>query len=610
LHCIVKKLKVELMKKTIIIFLLLTYTKGFCQIYFSPNTDMYVKNEVLYVEQNIDLNSNSILYLRNNSQLLQGTTGFSSNTGSGKLSVYQEGTSDNFDYNYWCSPVGNASVTSGNENFGITMLNRPNTSIVSTPSIILAASNYDGISNPLSISSTWIYKLINANSYSQWIYVGGATTLAPGEGFSMKGTSGTDTTDPEGTGITNNSGGNQRYDFRGKPNDGNITIPLGANNATLTGNPYPSALHLNNFLLDPSNTATGGIAYFWEQDKTVNSHTLIDYRGGYGSYAPVNLVSSGIYVPATFNSYNDDGTLNTTGSSSGLVIDRQYSPIGQGFVISAVADGTATFKNAHRVFIKEATGSSQFEKQAPQVKSNKTEKISQQEEEKISHFKLNTIINSQYTRQLALAFIPEATAGVDKGIDALNMNTSLPNDVTFWLENRSYVIQGINFDEEKKIPLAIKTTTNTNFKFYISELVKTDFLENIYIYDALDESYHDIKNGTYEVNVSPGVYNDRFKIAFKNQTLGIDDAIITPFFISQENSINLLKIFNPNNLELKSLKLFDILGKVMISKKDLGANQNYSFSTNGLSKGIYIVELLTTDNKKIIQKIIITNAAN
>jgi hypothetical protein len=104
------------------------------------------------------------------------------------------------------------------------MLNRPTTSIAATPITVLPVSNYDGIYSPLSISSTWIYKLINANNYSQWIFVGGASTLAPGEGFSMKGTSGTDTTDPETSGITNNPGGAQRYDFRGKPNDGNITL--------------------------------------------------------------------------------------------------------------------------------------------------------------------------------------------------------------------------------------------------------------------------------------------------------------------------------------------------------------------------------------------------
>lgn len=597
------------MKKTTFLILILATTKCISQIYFGPTANMYVKNEVLYVQQDINLASTSNLYLRNNAQLVQGTTGTSSNTGAGLLSVYQEGTSDNYDYNYWCSPVGNASVASGNENFGITMLNRPTSSIVSTPATILAQSIEDGTSNPFAIASAWVYKLINGVDYSQWIFVGGASTLAPGEGFTMKGTSGTDATDPEGTGITNNPGGAQRYDFRGKPNDGNITISLGANNTTLTGNPYPSALHLNAFLLDASNTATGGIAYFWEQDKTVNSHTLVNYRGGYGSYSPISLVSNGVYVPATFNSYNADGSINNTGSSSGLAIQRKYSPIGQGFVINATASGTAIFKNAHRAFYKEGTGFSQFEKHAPKEKNTKKEQATDGVVEEVSLLRLNTIINNQFTRQLALAFVPEATDGIDYGIDALNVNDELPDDVTFWIEDGNYVIQGVNFDDTKKIPLAAKVTNNTTFKFYIPEVVNFDPTQMIYLYDALDDSYHDIKNGTYEIAVLPGTYPDRFKITFKNEkTLGTGSQTTKQFFITQDNVNNNLKVSNPNNLALKSFKLYDMLGKVVLSKKDLGTEQNYIFSTNGLSSGVYIAEFLTTDNERFDEKIVISNS--
>lgn len=593
--------------KKILFLLLLSTTKCLAQIYFGSTASMYVKNEILFVQQNINLDLNSNLYLRNNGQLIQGTAALSTNTGEGKLSVYQEGTSDNFEYNYWCSPVGSASPSSiGNTNFGITMLNQPTTSTLSNPVTIV--TNYDGTANPLSISSAWIYKLVNANNYSQWVFVGNASTIAAGQGFSMKGTSGTDTADPEGTGIVNNPGSAQRYDFRGKPNDGNITINLGANNSTLTGNPYPSALHLNAFLLDPENVATRGIAYFWQQDKNVNSHYLAAYRGGYGSYSPLSLGSDGLYVPATFNSYNQDGTLNTTGLSSAPAVPRRYAPIGQGFIVFANANSTATFKNAHRVYTKEGVGVSQFEK--PAKATNKTDNANDNEEEisVVQHFKINTIIDNQFTRQLALAFLPEATDGVDIGIDALNMDTSPPNDVAFYIENGSYVIQGINFDPTKKIPLTVKATTSATFKFYIPEVKNFDSSQHIYLYDALDQSYHDIKNDGYHVTVSPGTYPDRFKITFTSETLGVAEQIQNQFIIFQDNSKNSLKASNPNNLVIKSLKLYDMGGKVVLSKDNLGSDANFSFSTTGLSHGIYIAEFLTTDNEKLTQKVVISNS--
>ncbi|UTN02613.1 T9SS type A sorting domain-containing protein [Flavobacterium bizetiae] len=600
------------MKKTILLILILTTTKSVSQIYFSPSAYMYVKSEVLFVQQDINLGAGSNLYLRNNSQLVQGTTGTSTNSGTGTVSVYQEGTTNNYSYNYWCSPVG-STVPADNGQFGITMLGRPTSATISTPATILPATTSDGTSSPLAIASKWIYKLSSATSYSQWVFVGNTTTLAPGEGFSMKGTSGTDSTDPEGTGVTNNPGSAQRYDFKGKPNDGTITIILGANSSTLTGNPYPSALNLNEFLFDSENAATGGAAYFWEQDKTVNSHTLINYRGGYDSYAPMTRTSQGVYTPATFSSYNGDGSMNPGGSLSPLSINRRYLPIGQGFVINATATGTAKFKNSHRIFMQEAPGSSQFERPASKDKNTKKEDVSakntEEVVEQVSHFKLNTIINNQFTRQLALAFVPEATDGIDYGMDALNMDDDLPSDVTFWLEDGSYVIQGVNFDENKKIALIAKATTNTTFKFFIPEVINFDPNQKIYIYDALDDSYHDVKNGTYEVSVTPGVYNDRFKITFKDATtLGVENNSLKQFFISQDNINKNLKASNPNNFALKSFKLYDVLGKTVLSKKDLGTDENYTFSTTGLSSGIYISEFLTTDNQRFIEKIVISNS--
>ena len=595
--------------KKILFLLVFSSTSCFAQLYFGATANMYVKNEILFVNQGINLGADSNLYLRNNGQLIQGTTGPSLNTGSGTLSVYQEGTSDNFEYNYWCSPVGNTAVTNGNGNFGISMLYRPTTSTSSDAAT--SVTGYDGTANPLSISAAWIYKLLNANNYSQWIFVGSANTIAAGEGFSMKGTSGTDSADPEGTGVVNNPGSAQRYDFRGKPNDGNITINVGANNSTLTGNPYPSILHLNAFLLDPDNVETGGVAYFWEQDKNVNSHKLAAYRGGYGSYAPLNPNDNGLYVPATFNSYNQNGTLSSTGLSSSLSIARRYAPIGQGFVLFGKTSGPVVFKNAHRLFIKEGPGLSQFQKQGKQTANTQVENEGSENKEAvngISYLRLNTIIDNRFTRQLALAFLPEATDGVDVGIDAKNMDASLPNDVAFSIENNNYVIQGVNFDPAKKIPLLVKVTSNTTFKFYIPEIKNFDTQQSIFLYDAQDQSYHDIINEGYQVALAPGTYSDRFKITFTSESLGVSDPKQKQFIIFQDNSNRYLKASNPNNLAIKSFKLYDILGKVVLMKNNLGNDSSFSFSTNGLSYGIYIVEFLTTNNEKLTQKVVISNS--
>lgn len=592
------------MKTTLFTFSVLFFVNSVVgQLYVKNGSYIFDKGAVVYAKGNLELEANSNFYLRNEGQFLQGTTSTSTNKGSGKLSVFQEGTVNNFAYNYWCSPVGNASVSVGNEDFGITMLNVPTSNTASTPAGITTGYNGSSAAGSLTISNYWIFRFLALPDYSGWSHSYSTSNIAAGQGFTMKGTSGSDATNVGET-VVNNPGSKQRYDFRGKPNDGNITVTVATGNYTLTGNPYPSALHVNAFLLDPANTACNGNAYYWEQKKTVNSHVLLSYQGGYGTYSPVSLLSSGIYVPATFDTYNIDGTLNVTGASSGLVIERKYAPIGQGFMVKGVANGTLTLKNSHRDFKKEGNFS-QFERNSNSQHSNPVSPIGV---EIISQIRLNTIVNNLYTRQIALAFIPEATDGVDRGIDAISpVADNMPNDIYFFLDNNKYVIQGVSFDINKRIPIGIKSTDNASFKFDASTIVNFDPNQDIYIFDRLDGSYHDIKNETYVVILPTGIYNDRFELTFKNDALSVSNPIIENIIVYQNNTNQLLNVSNPNLLDIKSVTLFDITGKLLFNKFNLGSNNSYEFSTASLSDGIYLVKIQSSDGQSKTQKIIVSS---
>ncbi|WP_284651414.1 T9SS type A sorting domain-containing protein [Flavobacterium terrisoli] len=587
------------MKNLLYILLLSVSFASKAQLYVSSSSYIYNKGSLLYVKGAVELNGSSNLYLRNGGQLLQGTTGTSVNKGTGKVSVYQEGTVNNYFYNYWCSPVGTASTTPGNEDFGISMLHVPTTNTASTEAV-LDGGTLDGVSGTgtLTIASYWVWKFLSSAGYNQWFYSGPNTNISSGQGFTMKGTSGSDATNV-GESTVNNIGSAQRYDFRGKPNDGNISVDVAANGFTLTGNPYPSALHVNAFLLDAANSACDGVAYYWEQDKSVNSHVLMDYQGGYGTYSPISLASNGIYVPATYNTYNEDGTLNVAGASSQLSIERKFAPIGQGFMIKGVTDGTLTIKNEHRVFKKEGDYS-QFHRQNNAMTSTDVVGIPQ--------IRLNTIMNNQYTSQIALALIPSATDGVDNGIDAKSpVADNIPNDVYFFLANEKYVIQGLNFDVDKRIAIGIKSTENSTFKFEVPQILNFDESQPIYLYDAEDDSYHDIKNGTYEVSLPTGIYNDRFQITFKDNSLNTTIAIVpSDLVVYQDNSLQMLTISNPKLIEIKSVVLYDLSGKKIFNKSELPVQDSHQFSTSGLSNGVYLAEVFSKENKRTVQKVLIS----
>ncbi|WP_313804351.1 T9SS type A sorting domain-containing protein [Flavobacterium sp.] len=625
--------------------LLLLFVGGYActaQMYVSPNSYVYVNNEHVFVTSDLELNSaTSNLFLRNDGQLLQGTTGSGVNKGVGDLSVYQEGTSNNFGYNYWCSPVGMPLAAAGNNTFGIGQLKRPNGVMGFGGQSII--SSYDGSATnaTLAISNKWIYKYITSNIYANWVYVGSANTINAGEGFTMKGVSGSDNTTI--LGVQNNPGNNQRYDFRGKPNDGTINIAVGSTagpdypNQTLTGNPYPSAINLNAFLLENSgwsiNYTTGvvsaggatnvinGNAYFWEHVKPATSHYLNQYIGGYGVYSPngANIGTPGTYVSATWNTYNADGTPNTTGALTGSTYKRQFSPIGQGFMIRGIANGNAQMKNIYRVYKKEgAVNDSQFEKSAnvsssftqdnqnwediPNVAGTDYTQISKRQ---VPQFKLHTVLNNQYTRETALAFNPIASNGLDNAFDGSTPDGNLPMDMYFPIDNKQCVISTQPFDIDARIPVAFKNNQQVTFRVTVAELINFDMSETIFMHDKQTGLYHDIKNNFFEVTLPAGNVQDRFEVTFRDATLSIDDSVISSLEVYQNNDAGLLTIKNPLQAELKSCEVFDVAGKQIFAKQQLGSDDTYEFSTSTLAEGVYIVRLNTNDNQQIGKKVIV-----
>lgn len=338
----------------LLIVSLIAFQLSNAQLTVRNNAYVFATDVVVYVEDDVNLTeSNSTFYLRDEAQLLQGP-GNTGNSGLGRLSVYQEGNVDNFAYNYWCSPVGNVNAnTVGNRTF------IPNTNfydVVDLTNSNLAGyttSNYNGTSVPLNIEQYWLWKYNPGTAYSEWDYVGQSGFVDAGYGFTMKGTDAV----------------NQRYDFRGKPNEGEISTAVGLGQETLIGNPYPSALDALAFIHDPNNVPLldSATLYYWDHDPTANSHVLVEYRGGYGTYTIDPTGTTETYTPPTYDTYNADGTLNTVGgaSTSGKIA-RRYIPIGQGFMVRGLIAGNLLTSDSHRVFYRESAAESEFFRSASQ----------------------------------------------------------------------------------------------------------------------------------------------------------------------------------------------------------------------------------------------------
>ena len=581
------------------LFTVLCFSISFAQLSVRNDHFVFVNDEIIFVEDDVNLNeSNSRIYLRNEGQLIQGN-GTTGNSGIGELSVYQETNVGPYQFNYWCSPVGSKTDNSINNLFGISLLYDVVDNTSSTPATHISSSSYNGTSSPLNIEPYWIWKFVAANTYSEWFHVQGSTSINPGEGFTMKGTLG--------------SGNAQRYDFRGKPNNGTIEVNVLNNQFTLVGNPYPSAIDAVAYIHDPENASIiSGTLYFWEQDTSINSHNIQAYQGGYGTYT---ISSDGLvetYTPATFNSYNNDGSINTSnGVSASGKRPRRYIPIGQGFMVEGIANGVVKAKNSHRVFEKESGPNSEFFKIAnSKNKTNNATSIFSEIPESYKRFRLNIDFNASYTRQLVETFHSSATEGFDYGLESkTNEDNVLLNDAYFLNNENLYIAEALAFSEETEINLVFKITNQSNINISIADIQNFDNNLPIYVHDTDTNNYINLRDQDFQLTLDTGLYNDRFKIVFKEDTntLNIVENSVDELKIFQNNTLGELHIINPNVLKLKGFKLYDITGKKVMQDNLKSSNDRYAYSTNHLSDGVYIIKVKSANRQFFSKKVIISN---
>ena len=538
----------------------------------------------LNLEGKIDLEGESQLIQTIDSDLMVGT--------SGTLEKDQQGTRDLFTYNYWSAPVGNTATANPN-NYSYTLNNnimKDGTSSGS-PSNITYVGGYNGSNGDsgVRIAHYWIWKFNNrlTDDYASWQHVRNTGSILAGEGFTMKG-------------VANTSGSvtlEQNYVFDGKPNNGDVTLPINNGNEYLVGNPYASAIDAEQFITDNGSTISGaganplisGTLYFWEHWGG-GSHVLAEYQGGYGTYnfsGGSPAVSMGINDP-------DVGTGGTPTKTPG-----RYIPVGQGFFVAGEANGNVTFNNGQRIFQKEGGSASVF------MRSTETNTDVVDSRMKI-RLGFNSVNNLH--RQLLVTADSRASVDYDWGFDAL-LNEVQMDDMSWLINTDKYTIQGVDvFEESTILPLAIKTDDDGLNSITIDALENISDDLNIFVHDIALDIYHNLRtDGDYEIYLAAGEYVDRFELTFTDSTsLSTEDFvnqdILNVYFANTKGSII---IHNPKMILLDAAEMFNMLGQSVIRINKLEDTNYQEIKVNGLSTGTYIINLEKTDGSLVTKKVIV-----
>ncbi|WP_067146878.1 LamG-like jellyroll fold domain-containing protein [Pseudotamlana agarivorans] len=561
-----------------------------------------------------------ILDIEGESQFIQTEESVLDVNSGGYLEIDQQGTKDLYTYNYWGSPVGKRILGSINNSFILTDVLYDGTiaSNTSKDKVLFTSSGYNGSpGTPITLANYWIDKFVNgqADNYYAWHRIGSTGTIDVGEGFTMKGSDNTATSFNE----------TQNYSFRGKPNNGDITLTVSAGNQYLIGNPYPSAIDARAFILDnitsansdPNGGAPGtnsknvinGALYFWDHFAN-KTHTLREYEGGYAVY---NLMGDTYAV-------SDDPLINASGNYTGKTPGR-FIPVAQGFFVSATLDSDLTggpidptlsgaieggdiiFKNSQRVFETEFGGNSVFFKEGTTKKSAQTTSANTDTREKIKlRFESSTGVN----RQLLVGVDSLASSGFNIGYDA-PLIEDFSEDMYWYFLNSKFIIQGTDsFDESVVLPLGVKVAHQGLVSISIDSLQNIDVAKNIYLHDKVKDVYHDMRVSDYEVNLSAGEYLDRFALTFSKQgVLATQEELEANFGITYVNNEKALIIKNPKNMAVQSVAVYSSLGQLIHRFNEEDDDARIVKSLNNLSQGAYLVKVSTEQG--VVAKMIVVN---
>lgn len=655
---------------------LLTAFLGQAQLSIQPNGNvpsyMYVKGQVLYVTNDIDLDKNAAgdyeasIYLRDGGQLIQGNT-TSSNSGKGYLSVQQKTDPTNaYAYYHWNSPVGNSEdlgSQSGNINFGIRSIYQAlggpdnlSPELGTRAQRALTTSGRNGYINPdMTISTRWTYiKPVPIYEHLDgYIRIRAANDVQPGFGFLMKGVHNGPQPAVDRNGPISNH--EQLYEFRGRPNSGTFEIPVlgpdpnGPNGdfqqqLVLAGNPYPSALDLNWLYNDPDNDALDAF-YFYDEDRTVGSHFYDDRPSGFATWIPSGgydisppgdlTYNPGSYTSASFYIWNAYGSGTSAGATSSRPAATRIAPIGQG-IMFAGKPGVNTptnvkIKNEHRRFVKQGAYSvfhrpaydSEFSTETSEPEGNPESSsiavsIADLLSQRMSKLRLYTVFDDALTRDLLLTFSNNATDGYDRGFDGPSPG-GVSTDAYFPImrngKMEQFVISGTKYAKAKRIPISFKLTKTTDIDMYIAEEENKQW-KLVFLYDSQEDTYRLLKpldeNPMAErLTLPAGEYHDRFYITFGIASFSVISIELPTLKeqvnVFQNNPRHNLEIRNPQSHELKSIHLFDVTGKLILSENNLGDRTYHEFSTSHFSDGVYLVKITTNTDMQVDYKVVIMN---
>jgi hypothetical protein len=538
-----------------------------------------------YARVNSKLSNNGSVYIDNNGQLVQvdDTDTNDGDYSSTKFQVKRTAQAKHTDYIYWSSPLSSFDVS--------------------------------GVPNGLRFLWDTAYNNING---TQGCWVPASGVMAKGKGYIARASNGAGVATAFPLTFSGSKPNNGAFTFgvyRGNYSGADYDAdPVDANNVltthfddnwNLVGNPYPSAIDAEKFLVLNQSVLEGSV-WVWTHGLLPNFITSPFYATYQLNYSDVDYIKYnglGSTDPDTFAgkiasgqgfmvNMKDVGSLFTTGATSALDVYSSSITFNNSLRSDSTTTPYAPYNNTD------------FYKMAPQMSSEVVGPAGTQVEKDRIWLDIVNTASGQSDRTL-VGYTTNATMGKDWLYDCFFVPRS---DVTLYslIGADSYIIQGraLPFDSNDKVPLGVNIVSAGSHTIAIRK-VDGLFTEDtpIYLEDKELGIIHDLKAAPYQFTATVGKNDNRFVLRYNNQALGgpsfetLNGSVVVT---AQDGELNVY-----SSLEgLHTIQVFDILGRELLTASASDAMQ-YSASHITDSTQTILVKITLANGTVITRKVIL-----
>jgi hypothetical protein len=194
------------------------------------------------------------------------------------------------------------------------------------------------------------------------------------------------------------------------------------------------------------------------------------------------------------------------------------------------------------------------------------------------------------------------TLGLDPGYDAgaFDQDIALSSRLVEDNQGTNFTINAMGLESayNQSVPLIVNQFVGQTFRINISQNTLPDNV-NVYIEDILENTYTPIIGKDFELTTDVNLNEEgRFRIHFTTEILGAE--VLNTNNVFDTDTVSVFKANNQDFITITGItatankttaSLYNMLGKSVRTKTLHSPTQTQSISTQGLAKGVYVVQL-------------------